>query len=221
MLKDASTTNTKTMEFTKLLHSVWIKLHPQSKQTEKSLSGVLSHVMENKENIRNEVKKVSNSAVIPERWTPRHNKAIRDIVQNLKLRKMYTRNNVMKEWRAFFPRMDWKVLRARIDDCGLPLPPNIIEVREAKAAPIVEEIKAESKPAESEPAPSGLNARGQMRWTQQAVSDLLECHKLGLEAKNGSPDRKLADLVHQKFKQRHPYCPIAPNVLLTKCYILR
>jgi len=28
-------------------------------------------------------------------------------------------------------------------------------------------------------------------------------------------------LVHQKFKQRHPYCPIAPNVLLTKCYILR
>jgi len=221
MLKDASTTNTKTMEFTKLLHSVWIKLHPQSKQTEKSLSGVLSHVLENKENIRNEVKEVSKPAAVAEKWTPRHNKAIREIVQNLKLRKMYTRNNVMKEWRVFSPRMDWRVLRGRIDDCCLPLPPNIIDVREAKAAPVVEEIKAEPKPAEADPVPSGLNARGQMRWTQQAVSDLLECHKLGLEAKNGSPDRKLADLVHQKFKQRHPYCPIAPNVLLTKCYILR
>ena len=68
---------------------------------------------------------------------------------------------------------------------------------------------------------AGLNARGQMRWTQQAVQDLLECHKLGLKAKNSQTDKKLAELVHQKFKQRHPYCPIAPNVLLTKCYILR
>ena len=80
---------------------------------------------------------------------------------------------------------------------------------------------SEIKSSEADPCSAGLNARGQMRWTQQAVTDLLECHKLGLKAKNSKPDKKLADLVHQKFKQRHPYCPIAPNVLLTKCYILR
>jgi len=31
----------------------------------------------------------------------------------------------------------------------------------------------------------------------------------------------LADLVHAEFLRRHPYCPIAPPVLLTKCYIFR
>ena len=89
------------------------------------------------------------------------------------------------------------------------------KVQEKKSVPskIKTVVEAESG--------AGLNARGQMRWTQQAVQDLLECHKLGLKAKNSQTDRKLADLVHQKFKQRHPYCPIAPNVLLTKCYILR
>jgi len=222
MLKDASNTNTKTMEFTKLLHSVWVKLHPQSKETEKSLSTVLDHaVSENKENVKQELKEEEPKLEVREKWTPKHNKALREIVHNLKQGNQYTRINVLKEWRRLFPRMDWDVLRSRIDDCELSLPLNIVEVREAKSAPEIEEIKVEPKQVEAEPIPSGLNARGQMRWTQQAVSDLLECHKLGLEAKNGAPDRKLADLVHQKFKQRHPYCPIAPNVLLTKCYILR
>jgi len=221
MLKDASNTNSKTMEFTKLLHSVWVKLHPQSKETEKSLSAVLDYVLENKENIKYEGKSEESKPAMTEKWTPKHNKVIREIVHKLKQGKQYTRSNVMKDWRRSFPRIGWDVLRRRIDDCELPLPPNLVEIKETKSAPVEEVVKAEPKPAEAEPTPSGLNARGQMRWTQQAVSDLLECHKLGLEAKNGSPDRKLADLVHQKFKQRHPYCPIAPNVLLTKCYILR
>ena len=222
MLKDASNTNSKPMEFSKLLHSVWIKLHPQSRESEKNLSIALNHALEDKENIKEEIKD-ENKPIEVERWTPRHNKAIRDIVQNLKQRNLYTRINIMKEWKKYFPKTGWEVLKSRIDDCGFPLPPSIIEIKRPKPEPVEEErIKpAETKQSESETAPNGLNARGQMRWTQQAVSDLLECHKLGLEAKNGSPDKKLADLVHQQFKLRHPYCPIAPNVLLTKCYILR
>ena len=222
MLKDASNTNSKPMEFSKLLHSVWIKLHPQSRESERNLSIALNHALEDKENIKEKIKD-ENKPIEVERWTPRHNKAIRDIVQNLKQRNLYTRINIMKEWKKYFPKTGWEVLKSRIDDCGFPLPPSIIEIKRPKPEPVEEErIKpAETKQSESETAPNGLNARGQMRWTQQAVSDLLECHKLGLEAKNGSPDKKLADLVHQQFKLRHPYCPIAPNVLLTKCYILR
>merc|ERR1712098_804087 len=115
-------------------------------------------------------------------------------------------------------------LSGRIDDCEFSQPVHLVRVQDKKLAKSIKSlVKSGSKTSSNDKDAdvSGLNARGQMRWTQKAVSDLLECHKLGLKAKNSHPSKKLADLVHQKFKQRHPYCPIAPNVLLTKCYILR
>ena len=118
------------------------------------------------------------------------------------------------------------LFRSRIDDCGLPQPVHYVRVKqrtdESPKKAETNEVSVTKAGLETDNSTgSGLNARGQMRWTQQAVTDLLECHKLGLKAKNSHPTKKLAELVHQKFKQRHPYCPIAPNVLLTKCYILR
>ena len=167
----------------------------------------------------------SQDHVVTRKWTPAHNRVFRQIVKTLREQGEYIRVNVVKEWSKRFEKLDWDVLSSRIDDCGLPQPAHYVRVKERK----VESPKKEQETAsnnvktgqENENTGSGLNARGQMRWTQTAVTDLLECHKLGLKAKNSHPTKKLADLVHQKFKQRHPYCPIAPNVLLTKCYILR
>ena len=93
------------------------------------------------------------------------------------------------------------------------------EEETATAEPVVtHKVK---QPVVIEEGGSGLNSRGQMRWSRTAVTDLLDSHRLGLEAKNSNPDKRLADLVHAEFLSRHPYCPIAPPVLLTKCYIFR
>ena len=144
---------------------------------------------------------------------------------NLKENDKYTRRNVIIEWEKQFSRLDWDYLSGRIDDCGFSQPVHLVKVQEkklSKSPKLLNKSSSKTSSANEKDADvSGLNARGQMRWTQKAVSDLLECHKLGLKAKTSYPSKKLADLVHQKFKQRHPYCPIAPNVLLTKCYILR
>ena len=232
MLKDENSfpknTDSKQFHFSKLLHSVWLNLHPESDISENGLVAVYNKVFSNSFNklhCKEEPgEQFPSSTPLKEKWTPKHNKCLREIINRLKECDKYTRNNVIKEWNKQFTKLDWEYLSSRIDDCGYNQPVHLVLVKEKKQteAKKTSSSKAEVKPsADSEATPAGLNARGQMRWTQQAVTDLLQCHKLGLKAKNSHPDKKLADLVHQKFKQRHPYCPIAPNVLLTKCYILR
>ena len=214
------------LKFSKLLHSVWLNLHPESSETELSLMATF-RTFTSQQKVGDKVDSNTNTPAsgFSSRgiWTPRHNKMLREIVESLKVSKKYTRSCVVKEWCKQFPKVSWEILSRRIDDAGYSQPDNFVLIKEntskvSKKIPKASEIKSSS---EADPCSAGLNARGQMRWTQQAVTDLLECHKLGLKAKNSKPDKKLADLVHQKFKQRHPYCPIAPNVLLTKCYILR
>ena len=216
------------LQFSRLLHSVWLSLHPGSSETEDSLMIVYNRsltVTDTKLPVKLTPTPRPSQEVVEVKWTPAHNKLLRQIVKTLRDKGEYIRVNVVKEWSKRFEKMDWEVLSSRIDDCGLPQPAHYVRVKEKKVESPKKVAATESssvKPGqESEHTGSGLNARGQMRWTQTAVTDLLECHKLGLKAKNSHPTKKLADLVHQKFKQRHPYCPIAPNVLLTKCYILR
>ena len=216
----------KQKQFSKLLHSVWLNLYSGSTETEKSLLSIYNRTFRasEAESPAAEVSVAGPAPVRRDRWTPRHNKVLREIVSRLTRDRSYTRSNVAREWRQTFPRVSWDILAARIDDCGLAQPPHIVHVKDkpAAASKTPGASKSEAKaPEVLEPTPAGLNARGQMRWTQQAVTDLLDCHKLGLKAKNVQQDRRLADLVHEQFLQRHPYCPIAPNVLLTKCYILR
>ena len=235
MLADAVGGSGKQMQFGKLLHSVWVKLHPQTRQSEASLVSALQrlpellHQLEQSQQSQQQIQGGQEEQVEPrpaQPWTPHHNAALRALVAELRAEPGgFTRPGLLRCWRRSQPghNITWAALAARLEDCSLPVPANIRRVRPSTtqpATPPTQSPRAAVLP-ETEPAPSGLNARGQMRWSQQAVSDLLECHKLGLKAKNSSPDRKLADLVHQKFLQRHPYCPIAPNVLLTKCYILR
>ena len=219
----------KQLKFPKLLHSVWLNLHPESVETEVSLLTIYKTFSSQQQRVAAEVNvDFSNNApssrtLSKDIWTPKHNKMLRTIVESLKVSDNYTRRNLVKEWCRHFPKLSWDILSSRIDDCGYSQPTHFVIIKEkASEAPkkTAKALEKRSTP-EADPSPSGLNARGQMRWTQQAVTDLLECHKLGLKSKNSKPDKKLADLVHQKFKQRHPYCPIAPNVLLTKCYILR
>ena len=224
MMRDSSQSNGKQIHFSKLIHSVWLNLHPKSSETENSLLAVYNkalHILNNRGSLDVRTKQENQTFVFKARWTPRQNKVLREIIRNLKDLKIYTRINVLKEWQKYFPKLSWETLSHRIDDCGFSQPDHVMRVREEKVE-VKKSLPSKSKTVvETDNVAAGLNARGQMRWTQQAVQDLLECHKLGLKAKNSQTDKKLAELVHQKFKQRHPYCPIAPNVLLTKCYILR
>merc|ERR1719234_2049915 len=176
--------------------------------------------------------------VLVERWTPRQNRDLRKLVSELQEAGEYRRGKLMLHWRREHAVSNtWEALARRLEDLSLPWPSDwdlvevalVRKVDEEEEVVVVQENLRQSTSTQQQQATagmagdsaSGLNARGQMRWTQQAVSDLLACHKLGLEAKTGCPDRRLAELVHREFLQRHPYCPIAPNVLLTKCYILR
>ena len=223
MLKDSHQSNGKQINFSKLIHSVWLNLHPSSSETERSLLVIYNkamHILNNRTSLEDHNKRENERLTLRVRWTPRHNKVLRDIIRNMKDLKTYTRSNVVKEWQKYFPKLSWQSLSSRIDDCGFSQPDHVVRVKQEKV-PVKKAVPAKSKTVVEPDSVAGLNARGQMRWTQQAVQDLLECHKLGLKAKNSQTDKKLAELVHQKFKQRHPYCPIAPNVLLTKCYILR
>ena len=222
MFKDATE---RKMKFSGLLHSVWSSLHPSSSETEQSLMIVYNKAINKQHHQERDLAQEAGDSVQRHgvRWTPLHNKALREIVTQLKSGGEYTRGQVVREWSRRFDKVSWDQLSSRIDDQGHDQPQHFVRVKQKKPASTkkssasLSQLKQEVDSA----ATSGLNARGQMRWTQQAVTDLLECHKLGLKAKNSHPTKKLADLVHQKFKQRHPYCPIAPNVLLTKCYILR
>ena len=216
------------LKFPKLLHSVWLNLHPESVETEESLLTIYKTFISQQRSeaevkVDSSIKARASGTLLRDIWTPRHNKMLRAIVESLKVSDSYTRSNMVKEWCRHFPRVSWDILSSRIDDCGYPQPTHFVLVKDKTSEAPKKTSKTSRKKSapEADPSPAGLNARGQMRWTQQAVTDLLECHKLGLKSKNSKPDKKLADLVHQKFKQRHPYCPIAPNVLLTKCYILR
>ena len=174
--------------------------------------------------------------VLVERWTPRQNRDLRKLVSELQEAGDYRRSKLMLHWRREHTVSNtWEALARRLEDLSLPWPSDwdLVDVALVKRVDEEEEVvvvkekvrqphqQQQASAVISGDSASGLNARGQMRWTQQAVSDLLACHKLGLEAKTGCPDRRLAELVHREFLQRHPYCPIAPNVLLTKCYILR
>ena len=226
MLRESQESNNgKHINFSKLVHSVWLNLHPSSSETESSLLSVynraVSQVFNHRAGLEDQRRLEERNLSERARWTPRHNKVLREIVTNLRDVKAYERINVVKEWQKYFPKLSWQTLASRIDDCGFSQPDHVVRVREEKVQQKKSAAPSKIKSVMEAESGAGLNARGQMRWTQQAVQDLLECHKLGLKAKNSQTDRKLADLVHQKFKQRHPYCPIAPNVLLTKCYILR
>ena len=173
--------------------------------------------------------------VIVERWTPRQNRNLRKLVGELQEAGEYKRSKLMVHWkREHTVSNTWEALSKRLEDLNLPWPADwdLVEVAMVKKVDDDDEVmviqekmrqptQQQQQAGSAGDSASGLNARGQMRWTQKAVSDLLACHKLGLEAKTGCPDRRLAELVHREFLQRHPYCPIAPNVLLTKCYILR
>ena len=227
MLRESQqSSNGKHINFSKLIHSVWLNLHPSSSETEQSLLVVynraVNQVFNQRGSLEDQRKLEGRNLDDRARWTPRHNKVLREIIGNLREVKAYTRLNVVKEWQKYFPKLSWPSLASRIDDCGYSQPEHQVagRPREEKTQ-LKKSVPSKLKTVVEAESGAGLNARGQMRWTQQAVQDLLECHKLGLKAKNSQTDRKLADLVHQKFKQRHPYCPIAPNVLLTKCYILR
>ena len=222
-----SVTKGQHLQLPKLLHSVWISLHPESSECEDSLWSYYNRPVKSQTNSPVKSADISEKLQLTgfQRWTPSHNKCLRIIVKNLKENNKYTRRNVIIEWEKQFSRLDWDYLSGRIDDCGFSQPVHLVKVQEkklSKSPKLLNKSSSKTSSANEKDADvSGLNARGQMRWTQKAVSDLLECHKLGLKAKTSYPSKKLADLVHQKFKQRHPYCPIAPNVLLTKCYILR
>ena len=182
-----------------------------------------------------ELVREADLTVVVERWTPRQNRDLRKLVSELQEAGEYRRSKLMLHWRREHTVSNtWEALARRLEDLSLPWPLDwdLVDValvrkvdEEEEVVVVQEKVKQPSQQQASagisSDSASGLNARGQMRWTQQAVSDLLACHKLGLEAKTGCPDRRLAELVHREFLQRHPYCPIAPNVLLTKCYILR
>ena len=182
-----------------------------------------------------EVQVAEMPSEVVERWTPKQNRDLRKLVSELQKAGDYKRSKLMLHWRREHTVSNtWEALSRRLEDLNLPWPSDwdlvdvalVRKVEDDDEVIVVKEKKVQPPQQQgvagiTSDSASGLNARGQMRWTQQAVSDLLACHKLGLEAKTGCPDRRLAELVHKEFLQRHPYCPIAPNVLLTKCYILR
>ena len=60
-----------------------------------------------------------------------------------------------------------------------------------------------------------------MRWSQEAIANLINCHKVATASKNSLYNQKLADVLHAEFKKIYPRCPVGPTVLLTKCYIFR
>ena len=208
-----------TMGYTKLLHSVWLKLHPDSKDSEESLAAVLTGTppapvpntysrtgrkrgapMYSKyapEGATVAVP-VPKEVVAPsvQRWTPRHNGALRRVVVALREGGRYSRAGLLGAWRAEEggAGASWLELGRRVEDLGISLPQDwhtrevrrAVKEQEQEVEVVQEKVQEQAKVQESG---SGLNARGQMRWTQQAVSDLLACHKLGLEAKTGAPDR--------------------------------
>jgi len=246
MLKDSSVSNnTKTLGYNKLLLTIWCKVHPDCTEKERSLATILFNYEKRLKagkygGIRSrqiEKNKASSCLSNKEMWTPRHNRSLRQLVIELKKGKCYIEGELLAEWEKLYPGniKDWESLKRRLIDCNLRLPkkgarivkmikPSVekIESINEDVVPLSLPVHVKAKqPVVIEEGGSGLNSRGQMRWSRQAVTDLLESHKMGLEAKNGNADKRLADLVHAEFLRRHPYCPIAPPVLLTKCYIFR
>lgn len=197
------------MGYSKLLHSVWLKLHPTSQETEVSLAAVLRvanspPTPSPRKGGRRPAAAAAAPAPAPlepvapappppapERWTPKHSKLLRELVAELRAGGQFRRSHLLQEWRRRSKsRQGAQELGRRLEDLLLPLPQDwglvqvqarIKEQQEQEVVVVQEKVQEVAKETGS-----GLNARGQMRWTQQAVSDLLACHKLGLEAKSVS-----------------------------------
>ena len=220
-----------------LLHNHWLRLYPGCRETPLQLQRLLSK-------LRTEDADGFDSSTqqrLP--WSPRLNNDLRRLAAKLAaVNSNYVMSQLMDSWRGLHPgrRDTAEYLLDRLDDANIPLPAidKIIKKRLKPEATGEEANKVDAKTKEEEqkeatpavkPEPpstiatqSCLNARGQMRWTNQAVTDLLECHKLAVTAKNASqPFTKLATLLHKEFTSRYPSCPVGPSVLLTKCYIFR
>lgn len=209
--------------FAPLLHAEWTKRFPDSGTSSAELEGLFKK-LENRE-------QEEGGAVLP--WSPGLNRRLRRLAALLMDRGEYVLNRLLEDWRKLNParRDGAEYILARLDDSNIPaplvdrLPPKKPGGAKIKPEPGRTEPELMTEEPELPSFASGsancLNARGQMRWTQAAVTNLLHCHQLAVAAKNRSPDLKLASVLHAEFKRRYPACPVGPSVLLTKCYIFR
>ena len=88
----------------------------------------------------------------------------------------------------------------------MPLP-KIDRVAKKRLKPEVPKVKEE--PAAVPVNVNCLNARGQMRWTHQAVTDLLECHKLAVRKHDNI--KKVSDL-HKRGGENSQIKMFNPNL---------
>ena len=103
--------------FSHLLHSEWIKRHPQRNDTARALNMMYTRVL--KEGVSNphyyQLHKEEN---FERRWTPKHNKALRKMAEasgrgDLSALKY---QDVIEDFRAAFPNFQEDFLRKRISD---------------------------------------------------------------------------------------------------------
>ena len=197
--------------FAPLLHSEWSRLYPGSKESPVQLEALIRRL---------ETKETQSDIILP--WSPKLNQSLRLLAFRLIDKNEYLMSRLLEEWRSLNPgrRDGVEYLLDKLDDANIA--PPIIDRLEKKPVRIVPRSEPVKIFAPDPPVVANcLNARGQMRWTQQAVTDLLQAHKLAVASKNKHPDTKLATILHTEFKKKYPSCPVGPNVLLTKCYIFR
>lgn len=211
MKNPGTSMSVRSVGFAPLLHSEWSNLYPGSKESPAQLEALIRRL---------ETKETQPDIILP--WSPKLNQSLRLLASRLIDKNEYLMSRLLEEWRSLNPgrRDGVEFILDRLDDANIS--PPVIDRLAKKPVRIVPRIEPVKIFAPDPPVIANcLNARGQMRWTQQAVTDLLQAHKLAVASKNKHPDTKLATILHTEFKKKYPSCPVGPNVLLTKCYIFR
>ena len=168
-LQDALTPlHTRSLGFAPLLHKEWLQRFPECTSNATQLEALINKLGGSSNIINNN----RETCQLP--WSPKLNRALRDLAASLRRQQEYTMARLMDQWRHLFPgrRDSPDYLMARLEDGNVKLPLVDLPLRptaekgealasETRMAPAVQQ----QQPAEE--GPSCLNARGQMKWSHQ------------------------------------------------------